>query len=181
MSPRLPFAGAGCAALLVAGGCALSPSVTAPDVPASLRPPAGQVVFLEALASGVQIYDCALKPDGSGAHGWVFRAPEATLSDRAGGALGTHYAGPTWAGPDGSTVVAEVAAREAAPMATAIPWLLLSAKSVTGAGLFGKTTSIQRVHTVGGAAPATPCGPDNAGQQARMHYTAAYYFYRAGP
>ena len=66
-------------------------------------------------------------------------------------------------------------------MATAIPWLLLSAKSVTGSGVFGKTTSIQRVHTVGGGAPAATCGPDNNGQQARVPYTAAYYFYRAAP
>ena len=180
MSSRRPFAGALSIAILAAGGCASTSGVTAPDVPAPLRPPAGQVAFLEALASGVQVYECGPTADGSGMHEWAFRAPEATLADRSGRSLGTHYAGPTWASTDGSTVVGAVAARDAGPTASAIPWLLLTAKSVDGAGLFGKTTSIQRVNTVGGMAPAQPCGAANAGQQARVPYTAAYYFYRAG-
>jgi len=42
-----------------------------------------------------------------------------------------------------------------------------------------KTTSVQRVKTVGGIAPAEPCGATNAKQVARVPYTATYYFYRA--
>ena len=78
------------------GGCASGPTtdVRAPDVPAALRVPAGQVPFLEALATGVQIYECAAKADGSG-YEWAFRAPEAQLADRAGRPLGRHYADPT--------------------------------------------------------------------------------------
>jgi hypothetical protein len=152
---------------------------TAIQVPQSLRPPAGQVAFLEALATGVQIYECAAKPDQPSTYEWAFRAPEAVLSDRSGRALGKHYAGPTWESPDGTAVVGEVTARDPGPDKTAIPWLLMSAKSVSGEGGFAATQTIQRVSTVGGLPPAEPCTAANASQVARVPYTATYYFYRA--
>ena len=156
--------------------CASTP--TPPQAPANLQPPAGQVFFMEALASGVQIYDCAAKADGSGP-GWVFKAPEATLADQRSNPLGKHYAGPTWEAPDGSKVVGEVKAR--APSLTpetAIPLLLLSAKSNSGSGVFANVRSIQRLNTGGGVEPAEPCTSAKLGQSARVAYTAAYYFYR---
>lgn len=161
---------------LVLAACASGPMP--PQGPASLQPPAGQTLVMEALASGVQIYDCAAKADGSGP-GWVFRAPEATLADARSHPLGKHYAGPTWESVDGSTVVGEVQAR--APSRTpetAIPWLLLKAKSHGGSGVFADVRSIQRLNTGGGVAPAEPCTADTLGQVARVRYTAAYYFYR---
>ncbi len=161
------------ALLPVLAACASAP--VPPQVPAALQPPAGQALHLEALASGVQIYDCQVKADGSGL-AWVFKAPEAALVDRAGKSLGKHYAGPTWEGLDGSTVVGEVKARDPGPDAKAIPWLLLAAKSNGGSGIFGTTKSIQRVATVGGVAPAEACTA--AGQVVRVSYTATYYFYR---
>ena len=179
LSLRFPFAPVLPAAFLA--GCACTPSVTAPDVPPALLPPPGQVAFLAALASGVQVYECASKSDGSGAHEWTFRAPEATLTDRSGRLLGRHRAGPTWESTDGSTVVAQVKARDAGPSASAIPWLLLVTTSTTGTGTFGETASIQRVKTVGGVAPAEPCGQANLGKMARVPYSATYYFYRAAP
>ena len=136
----------------------LRDSSAPPEVPANLRPPAGQVMFLEALASGVQIYECAPKADQPAAYEWAFRAPEAPLVDRRGRSLGKHYAGPTWESTDGSSVVGEVKARDPGPVPTAIPWLLLNAKSTAGAGVFGATKSIQRVQTVGGLPhPALRC------------------------
>lgn len=162
--------------VLVLAACASTP--LPPQAPANLQPPAGQSLVLEALASGVQIYDCAAKADGSGP-GWVFRAPEATLADQRSNPLGKHYAGPTWEAPDGSKVVGEVKARAPSPTPeTAIPWLLLSAKSNSGSGVFADVRSIQRLNTGGGVEPAEPCTTDKLGQQARVNYTAAYYFYR---
>lgn len=165
-------------ALLLVAGCASNP-VAPPDVPAALRPPAGQSAFLEALATGVQIYECAAKPDAPSTFAWTFRAPEAVLTDRAGQPIGKHYAGPTWESVDRSTVVGEVAVRDPGPDGSAIPWLLLTAKSTTGAGDFGATKSIQRVNTRGGVAPSMPCSAANAKQVVRVPYTATYYFYRA--
>jgi hypothetical protein len=160
-------------------GCASVPSANPPEIPADLRPPAGEVLFLEARASGVQIYRCAPKPGQPATYDWVFQGPEAALVDRSGHSLGKHYAGPTWESKDGSSVVGEIKARDPGPRATAIPWLLLSAKTTTGSGTFAATTSIQRVRTVGGIAPPETCSASNADHNARVPYTATYYFYRA--
>jgi uncharacterized protein DUF3455 len=178
---RLPsiFISAPIAALLSVSGCASGPAVTAPQVPANLHPPAGQVLSLEALATGVQIYECAPKADQPSSYEWAFRAPEALLADRTGRQLGKHFAGPTWESTDGSSVVGELKARDPGPDRSAIPWLLLGAKSTTGAGVLSKTTSVQRINTVGGVAPSETCSAANAKQVARVPYTATYYFYRA--
>ncbi len=169
------------ASLLAGSGCATVPGIAVPDVPASLRPPSGQVVYLEALASGVQIYECLPKPAEPSTYEWAFRAPEAALVDRSGRSLGKHYAGPTWESVDGSKVVGESKARDPGPNPSAIPWLLLGAKATMGEGTLGHAKSIQRVQTVGGVAPSEPCSAANAGQVARVPYAASYYFYRAAP
>jgi hypothetical protein len=159
--------------LLAAAGCA-----TAQQIPQTLQAPAGEELFLEARAAGVQVYECGAKPGDAAAYVWNFRAPEASLADAGGRPIGKHYAGPTWEALDGSRVVADVKARDAGPDAAAIPWLLLSVKSTAGSGTFEGTRSIQRVRTVGGIAPATPCGAANAKEVARVPYTATYNFYR---
>ncbi len=45
--------------LAFVAGCATSPPVAPPEVPTVLQPPAGQTLYFEALAIGVQIYECA--------------------------------------------------------------------------------------------------------------------------
>ena len=61
--------------------------------------------------------------------------------------------------------------------ANAIPWVLLSATSEGGAGIFADTTFIQRVNTVGGKSPSED--GTVIGQVAEVPYTADYFFYRA--
>src|SRR5437899_10113760 len=87
--------------------------------------------------------------------------------------------GPHWESTDGSKVLGTVKERADAPVADAIPWLLLAAKSVGSAGAFSKVTSIQRVNTAGGAAPRVGCSQAAAGALARIDYTADYYFFTA--
>ena len=157
-------------------GCAAAPPFQAPDVPAALQPPADQQPYLQALATGVQVYTCSLKPDASAA--WVFKAPEAALTSSSGQPLGRHFAGPTWESNDGSSVVGEVKASQASPTSSAIPWLLLAAKANAGSGVFATVKSIQRVVTVGGVAPSAPCTAANVDVVARVPYTATYLFYR---
>ena len=164
------------ASLVFLSGCAAPPPAAPPEVPVALKPSPDQALYLEALAAGVQIYECAQKADST--YEWNFKAPEASLVSRSGQSLGKHYAGPTWESPDGSSVVGEVRARDPGPKASAIPWLLLAAKATTGAGTFGATKSIQRVATVGGIVPAEACTGSNLKQVARVPYTATYYFYR---
>jgi hypothetical protein len=134
------------------------------------------MVYLEALATGVQIYECAQKPDST--FEWAFKAPEASLATRSGQTLGKHYAGPTWESTDGSAVVGEVKARDPGPTSSAIPWLLLAAKANRGSGAFSTAKSIQRVTTTGGLAPAESCDATSLHKVARVPYTASYYFYR---
>jgi hypothetical protein len=166
-------------ALLAVSGCVSAPRIAPPEVPPTLLASSGEVVFLEAQASGVQVYDCASKPGPPLSYEWTFRGPEAALVDASGRSLGKHYAGPTWQSNDGSSVVGEVTSRASGSGANAIPWLLLRAKATTGSGVFSATTSIQRVRTAGGVAPPTACSAANASQVARVPYTATYYFYRA--
>jgi hypothetical protein len=172
-SPRLPMILG--SSLTILSACATTQAPTPPAVPDALRPPAGQAVYLEALATGVQIYECSRKANGS--FEWAFKAPEAALADRAGHTLGKHYAGPTWESTDGSSVVGEVKARDAGPTPGAIPWLLLAAKSNNGSGVFASAKSIQRVSTVGGVAPKEPCAETRLKEVARVPYTGTYYFY----
>jgi hypothetical protein len=158
-------------------GCATSGFGTIPLVPENLRPPATEVLSLETEATGVQIYECNASKDVPTRFEWVFKAPEADLFDRAGNKIGKHYAGPTWESNDGSKVVGEVKAQDSGPDSGAIPWLLLSAKSNSGTGVFSQIKSIQRVHTVGGKAPTEPCSQAQAGKVTRVSYKARYYFY----
>jgi hypothetical protein len=168
----------GVAALLALAGCAMC-RVKPPQVPATLQAPVDQKLFLEARATGVQIYECASKPDAPSTFSWIFQAPEATLNDRWGRSIGRHYAGPTWELRDGSSVVGEVVARDPGPDAAAIPWLLLKAKSTSGTGKLIRTQSILRAHTTGGIAPTGPCTEALAHTVVRVPYTATYYFYQA--
>jgi hypothetical protein len=173
------------AAILSVGGCATTgsgtPKIPLPDVPAQLRPPAGEVLFLKAEGTGVQIYDCSAKADQASVYEWVFRAPQADLKDSTGRILGRHFAGPTWELEDGSSVVGEVKARAPSPSPAAIPWLLLAAKATAGSGKLTATTSVQRLQTVGGIAPSVGCDVASVGKVVQVPYTADYYFYRSAP
>jgi hypothetical protein len=152
-------------------------SMNAGSVPPALQPPAEQRLLLEAAGKGVQIYQCTGDGGPAAPWAWKLQGPEATLLDHDGHVIGKHYAGPTWESADGSSVVGEVRAHDDGPNPAAIPWLLLSAKATNGAGVFAKVLSIQRLHTAGGKAPSAACGSANAGQVARVPYSADYYFY----
>jgi len=99
------------------------------------------------------------------------------LFDAQGKRIGRHYGGPTWEGIDGSKVVGEVKGREPSTETGAIPWLLLVAKKHEGNGVFSRVSSIQRLGTVGGKAPAEGSDRSNLGMELRVPYTAMYYFY----
>lgn len=170
------------------------PGLDAPDVPAADVPaadgavpavlafPAGQTEVLRVSARGVQIYTCTATAsdagvgDGGAPYQWVFRAPEATLYDAAGNLFGTHFAGPNWRAVDGSQITGAVQQRADAPVAGAIPWLLLRVTGTTGAGVLSRVASVQRLDTVGGVAPTTACNAGNVGAEVGVDYTATYAF-----
>jgi hypothetical protein len=159
-----------CLGALALVACASQPASIA--VPANLVP-TGERAVERLAARGVQIYECRNKVGGTGTE-WVFVAPDADLFDTQGAPAGKHYAGPHWEVADGSRIIGTVKSRVDAPLAGAIPWLLLSARSVGGPGRFAKITSVQRVNTAGGAAPAASCDATSLGRTERVPYTADY-------
>ena len=164
---------------IAVSACAQVPNLTpTAQVPDKIKGAANESLAIIAAAKGVQIYECRAGKE-AGTADWVFVAPEAELFDTGGKKIGRHYAGPRWESLDGSMIAGTQKERIDAPQADAIPWLLLTAKSVGPEGAFSKVTSVQRVSTVGGAAPKTGCSSASVGQVARMPYTADYYFLTA--
>jgi hypothetical protein len=149
-----------------------------PDaVPPEVDPAADQKLKLVLHAEGDQVYECRATATG---FAWALKEPDADLIKPSNGkVVGTHYAGPTWAHDDGSAIVAtRLAGITVDP--TAIPWLLLGAVSNTGDGKMSEVTSIQRMNTTGGLAPASGCDASTVGGPVvRVPYTADYFFYEA--
>jgi hypothetical protein len=153
-------------------GCATTPA----EVPGTLKVSAGEKPLATLSATGTQVYQCRAKPGAPGEYGWALEGPDAQLTDAHGKPAGKHYAGPHWEAPDGSRVVGTIKERAEAPQYRAIPWLLLATTSDGPDGAFSKVTSIQRIHTTGGMAPAS-CTKEDEGYRERVPYTADYVLY----
>jgi hypothetical protein len=146
-----------------------------PQVPASIRVPAGANLLARFHAVGTQIYTC--KPSASGTPAWVLKAPAAQLFDAKENRAGTHGEGPSWMSVDGSSVRGKKIAQVDAPPADAIPWLLVQATAHDGAGMFSKVEYVQRVNTNQGKAPAFGCEGEKPDAELSVDYSADYYFY----
>jgi hypothetical protein len=156
-----------------------SAKLSAPLVSDTLKVPATDTLAFAATAKGVQIYECRANKDNANQYEWVLKAPDADLFDARGKKIGHHYSGPSWAASDGSKVTGEVKGSEPSTEANAIPWLLLSAKTHEGRGVFNRVNSIQRLETRGGKAPSGGCDQSSMGKELQVPYTAVYYFYVA--
>jgi hypothetical protein len=143
------------------------------NTPDALAPPADERLKIGLSATGVQIYTCSKTDSG---FAWTFKAPEAKLFFGRF-KVGTHFGGPTWRLFDGSQVVtSKVGSVNVDP--TAVPWLLTKTVSTAGKGFFSDITSVQRLSTTGGLAPTDGCTADaDVGKDARVPYTADYFFY----
>jgi hypothetical protein len=162
---------------LVLSKAAAEAPLTPPVVPAAIEVPAGAKLARKFHATGAQVYTCAAPTPGAATFAWTLKRPDATLFDAAGAKAGTHGAGPTWTANDGSAVVGQKAAQADAPVANAIPWLLVRATSSTGKGVFSAVTYVQRLETKGGKAPATGCDAKAVGTETRVDYSAEYLFF----
>lgn len=158
------------AAPLLLAACVQIPA----GVPAPLVP-AGEVPLVHVAARGVQVYEC--RAAAGAAPAWTFVAPEADLIDGRGTVIGRHGAGPYWQTVDGSRIVGSVKARADAPQAGAIPWLLLGTRNDGAPGRWSQVTSVQRLNTAGGVAPATGCDTSTLGRAARVPYSADYVLF----
>ncbi len=162
------------AALLAASYAAVSFSADAQQVPPQLQPPAGEQLLLQVRAKGDQVYTC--KGDAA-QFTWTLKAPDARLFDKDGKAFGTHFAGPSWEAKDGSRVTGKAVANAPSPDADSIPWLLVNIVAHEGSGVLSRATTIQRLNTKGGKAPASGCDAAHTGQEVRIPYSADYLFY----
>jgi uncharacterized protein DUF3455 len=163
--------------LFVAGYASPQSPRSTVQVPDKLKPGANESLAMIFPVKGVQIYECRARKDQAGDYEWAFVAPEADLFDASGVRIGRHYGGPRWESTDGSRILGTVKDHADAPAADAIPWLLLTTKSVGSEGAFSKVTSVQRLSTAGGVAPKAGCSQATAGKVARIDYTADYYFF----
>ncbi len=169
-------------ALAALTACATQP-MRAPfnqaDLPAAVQVPAGNKVALEHAAAGDVNYQCRAKKDMAGQFEWVFVGPDAGLKDRSGKIVGKYYGPPaTWEANDGSKVTATQVAVSTNGAAN-LPLQLTKANPATGMGMMQGVTFIQRVATVGGAAPSAACSKANEGANQLVRYTADYIYYKA--
>ena len=161
-------------ALLPLAAGLLAFSSSAQQVPKELQPPASERLLLQVTAKGDQIYSC--KADGA-QFGWTLKAPDAQLFDKGGKAFGKHFAGPSWEASDGSRVTGKAVANAPSPDTESIPWLLVAVVSPNGEGVLTPVTSVQRINTKGGKAPASGCDAAHVGQESRAAYSADYVFF----
>ena len=160
-------------AFLILSSFALAQST---DVPPSLKPPGAERVVVQTHAIGVQIYTCSVGADGKFA--WTLKGPQAELRDDNGRMIISHSAGPKWQHNDGSTVTGKMVAKENAPAANSVPWLLLAAdNSRSTPGMLTDVNYVQRIHTDGGQPPADGCDEAHKGSETKSKYTADYVFF----
>jgi hypothetical protein len=157
-------------------GCASS--TPQPPVPANLIP-SGEREVDRFATRGVRSYECRAKQGEASSAAWVYTGAESDLLDAQGKTVGRHTFPPAvWEFSDGSKIAGgEVRARVDAPVANADPWILVSARSTGADGRFSKVTSLQRVNTVGGVAPAMKCDTGSLGSKQRVPFTADFVFF----
>ena len=160
--------------LLAAVSTVLSFTVAAQQVPPPIKVPANEQLLLQVHAKGDQVYTC--KSDAA-QFTWTLKAPDAQLFDKDGKPFGKHFAGPSWEANDGSRVTGKKVADAPSPDTDSIPWLLVNIVSHDGKGVLSSATTIQRVNTKGGKAPASGCDASHVGQEVRVPYSADYLFY----
>ena len=134
-------------------------------IPSSLAvPPGNRLAETMTVLRGSQVYTCT-----TGA--WTLLEPVSVL--RAGHAYVLNTRGPAWTSVnDGSSVTGMAVA--SVPVPYAAPELLVKAVSNAGSGWLGNVDFIQRLDTVGGAAPTGACAN---GAMDAVRYQAEYRFW----
>lgn len=161
-------------------GAAPAPGSTAPSAPAlgffsRINVPGGHRPALRLTARGVQVFRCEARRNDSQ---WVFRVPEADLTNDSGKVVARHGADFSFEHSDGSRLIGKVAAFDEAPSRDDLRWLLLTTTS-HGQGSFAGVRFVQRVHTRGGMPPAS-CGARERNQLLRVPFSAEFVFYKPG-
>jgi len=145
-----------------------------PGLAARLRAPASEEAAFMLRANGVHVYECLAVPGG---FRWSFVTPDATLFDGTR-STATHTTPGLWeASSDRSSATGRVKATQPAGERN-LPWVLYRVQSSGDGGLFSGVRSVQRVNTAGGVAPVGGCGETSVGTEARVDFSADYFFYK---
>ena len=171
---RITFSQVRIVSLLAIAGILFSISAQAQQVPPQIQAPVNEKLLLQVHAKGDQVYICQ---EGVTQFAWTLKAPDAQLFDQDGKRFGKHFAGPSWEANDGSRVTGKAVANVPSPDADSIPWLLVNIVSHEGNGVLSRATTIQRLNTKGGKAPASGCDSSHSGEEVRVPYSADYLFY----
>ena len=176
---------AGCATVDLAPAPAPSapPAAAAPAAAAApslgffskIKAPETHQPVLRLTGKGVQVFRCERASSGSGLV-WIYRLPEAELSDPTGKVVARHGANFSFEHSDGSRLLGTVIAYDEAPGAKDLRWLLLTTKPF-GSGALAGITHVQRVNTQGGMPPAK-CEPNQQNQLLRVDFSADFVFYQ---
>jgi uncharacterized protein YhhL (DUF1145 family) len=177
-----------------------SDTIIPPLVPPEIQVPAGNELFFVGRGVGTQNYVCLpcdpSQPGCASGVAFALFTPQATLFNNQGEQVTTHFFSPnpseggvvraTWQhSRDTSAVFGRVIGSSSDPKFVtpgAIPWLLVEVVGAqvgpTGGAKLTRTTFIQRLNTVGGAAPSKGCNSSaDVGAKAFVPYTSDYLFY----
>jgi uncharacterized protein YhhL (DUF1145 family) len=181
-------------------GAQTSATTIPPLVPPEIRVPAGNELFFVGHGVGTQNYVClpcdSSQPGCASGVAFALFTPQATLFNNQGEQVTTHFFSPNPAegdvvraawqhSRDTSSVFGRVLASTSDPKFVtpgAIPWLLIGVVGTqagpTGGTKLTSATFIQRLNTVGGAAPSKGCSVSaDIGNKAFVPYTSDYFFY----
>jgi hypothetical protein len=164
---------------LIAVSCGYAQTSPGVDVPRDSK------VLLHVYGKGVQVYVCTPMAGDSSRYAWTLSEAKAELysSDTYSHGVGKHYFNaehhPVWESADGGKVVGSKLRQADAPVAGAVPWLLLQAVSAPDSGPLKGTSLIQRINTRGGKAPGSGADASHMGQTIQVEYMAEYLFYAA--
>jgi hypothetical protein len=162
-------------------GLAAVPALAAVTEPAgvarNLRAGADEEPAFMLSANGANVFQCNARIGEPGAYAWSFVAPDATLLEGTR-AAGSHRApGQFESDSDRSSVSGVLQATQPGGRDN-LPWARMRAVPAGDSGMFAGVTTIQRVNTSGGVAPADGCAAASVGNEARVNFTADYYFYK---
>jgi hypothetical protein len=152
-----------------------------PNVPEKLKAKDWEKLVLMAHATGAQTYTCVMTT--SRKYGWALKVGEAELRDEKGSTVGFYHEdglGPSWKHRDGSEISGKTMWNSNAREPNALPWSVWSGQRQVGNGILSRVTTVQRIHTTGGALPPNgDCDESRRGTDVSVPSSADYYFYAA--
>jgi uncharacterized protein DUF3455 len=165
----------------VAASLLALPAVAAVSEPSGLSPRLRASVDEEAAfmltGRGEQLFECKPRATDPNAYAWAFAAPSVTLYDGAR-SVGRLTSTNVWEATNDRTSISGTVRATQPGGDNNLPWALFRAMPSGDTGLFSGVTSVQRVNTSGGIAPATGCDATHTGTEVRAPFTADYYFYK---